>query len=65
MFDDKKENRRKNLHNSKRKDSFKKNHRYEDEDDFVPKKRGSKNSLRDTRAEELWEEWQNRSNSED
>lgn len=59
MFDDnKKENRRKHLNINKKKDSFKKRIRYEDEE-YTPKKKSHKNSLRDTRADELWEEWEN------
>ena len=57
MFDDnKKENRRKHL-NNKKKDSFKK--RICEDEDLSHKKKSIKNSLRDARADEIWEEWEN------
>lgn len=60
MFDDKKENRRKHLTNNKKRESSKRKHKY-DEDDFIPRKRSPKYDKEDARAEEIWEEWENRS----
>lgn len=63
MFDDKKENRRKHLNNNKKKDSSKKRLRHDD-DDFAPKRKSLRFHKDDTRADEIWEEWQNSSDQD-
>lgn len=60
MFEDNKENRRKTFNNKKKKTSPK--HRFSDDEDGGFKQGNRKYQKDNIKADEIWEEWNNREN---